>query len=618
RSQKSQSFALLTLCLVFFPAVNGFTQDELNVNIAAVNTNYFPQIHLYVQVTDEDGEPIMGLAQENFDLLEDNQGAYFDVRPYLVEGTSFGLALDCSGSMGSYQDNVVEACTTFINNMRPLDNASIIFYESYNNTQVMQPMTNNQAALINAANQYYASGQTALWYGYYLALEQCQEELIPRVLIGFTDGQDNQSYSFTLESVALFARSLGCPIYTIGIGSVDPGPMIEVAELTHGQFIHTTADSLEFYYNQIQRAYQYMYEVAYISPNPLTNGGARTPEVLVDAIANTASDTVQYAAPWVLDFAPRITLTPGTLDTLMTEPQLNNTPLTVQAWVVDNDVLTLVRIKHRRIGETTWNHGAMANVSDSLYSFTFEDWYVQDPGIEFYLIAIDSYMHVINMPQYNPGLYPYQVHVLPNTSPWITHEANPSHPAGTPMFVSCEAMDTTNSIERVELFFRMTDEIFNVVVSMDNIAGNTWEGEIFGYMLEANEYMIYFIRAWDNYGAYVDNGPHLVQIVTAVEPPEGSAIPATFKMHQNFPNPFNAETTLLIDLVRETPITLSIYDLHGRLVNRLSSGELYAPGSHRVVWNGTNSAGQVVGAGIYFAELVADHTTEMRKMVLLH
>ncbi|MBU1651191.1 VWA domain-containing protein [bacterium] len=489
-----------------------FAQDPVNVNVVGFNSNYFPQIHLYVQVTDAVNEPIIGLIQDDFEVNEDGAIASFDVRPFLVEGTSFGMALDCSGSMSGQYYNVVSACTTFVSNMRPLDNAAVIFFEDYYDTRVMQTMTNDHALANNAIAQYDTSGGTAMWYGYYKALEQCQEELLPRVIIGFTDGNDNSSGSYTIDTVALFARALGCPVFTIGLGSVNPAPLIQIAEMTDGQYIHTTPDSLIYYYAQIQHAYQNMYEIAYISPNPVPNGANRVPEVWADWLGDNDSDTTSYISPWVLDFAPRITLTPYVTDTLMVNSQPAATPLTIKAWITDNDGLSLVRLKHRSIGATVWNYGAMVNVSDSLWTYTLEDWYVQDPGIEFYILAIDNYLHVVNAPQYNPGQYPYQVHVQPNVGPQITHNPISSWPAGIPLTLSCEVEDQTNTVANVEMFFRKTTDIFPIVIALTNTGGNTWEGTINGDQLTEQGDLIYFLRAWDDYGAYMDHGEHYIDV----------------------------------------------------------------------------------------------------------
>jgi hypothetical protein len=54
--------------------------------------------------------------------------------------------------------------------------------------------------------------------------------------------------------------------------------------------------------------------------------------------------------------------------------------------------------------------------------------------------------------------------------------------------------------------------------------------------------------------------------VTDEEPP---SIPTRFNLYQNFPNPFNSETTISYNLPKMTPIHLMIYDLTGRKIRTL-------------------------------------------------
>jgi flagellar hook assembly protein FlgD len=61
---------------------------------------------------------------------------------------------------------------------------------------------------------------------------------------------------------------------------------------------------------------------------------------------------------------------------------------------------------------------------------------------------------------------------------------------------------------------------------------------------------------------------------------------------------------------------LAVYDVSGRLVKVLSSGQISA-GSHVVRWDGTNSLGASVASAVYFYKLRADDTELVKKMVLL-
>lgn len=93
-------------------------------------------------------------------------------------------------------------------------------------------------------------------------------------------------------------------------------------------------------------------------------------------------------------------------------------------------------------------------------------------------------------------------------------------------------------------------------------------------------------------------------------------LPDTYLLHQNYPNPFNPGTVVQFDLPAAAEVRLTVYDLLGREIIRLVDGRMEA-GYHRVVWNGTNSAGREMPTGIYLARLATPGFTKAIKMVLL-
>ncbi len=83
-------------------------------------------------------------------------------------------------------------------------------------------------------------------------------------------------------------------------------------------------------------------------------------------------------------------------------------------------------------------------------------------------------------------------------------------------------------------------------------------------------------------------------------------LPREFELYQNFPNPFNATTTLRYALPaisgQQSAVSLKIYNLLGKevatLVNRRQRG-----GYYRVTWDGKDEEGREVGSGVYFCQL---------------
>jgi hypothetical protein len=95
-----------------------------------------------------------------------------------------------------------------------------------------------------------------------------------------------------------------------------------------------------------------------------------------------------------------------------------------------------------------------------------------------------------------------------------------------------------------------------------------------------------------------------------------AVVPATFTLHQNFPNPFNPITILKYDLPSDALVTLSIYNMLGREITQLVNTNQEA-GFKSVQWNATDSFGKPVSAGVYLYQIRAGEFVQTRKMVLL-
>jgi hypothetical protein len=104
--------------------------------------------------------------------------------------------------------------------------------------------------------------------------------------------------------------------------------------------------------------------------------------------------------------------------------------------------------------------------------------------------------------------------------------------------------------------------------------------------------------------------------ISAIPAMEGNIQPTEYHLAQNYPNPFNPSTTISFDLVATEQVNLKIYDINGRLVRTLVDGAA-AAGTHQVKWDGRDSMGNVVTAGIYMYRLQAGNMNFVRKMILV-
>jgi hypothetical protein len=100
----------------------------------------------------------------------------------------------------------------------------------------------------------------------------------------------------------------------------------------------------------------------------------------------------------------------------------------------------------------------------------------------------------------------------------------------------------------------------------------------------------------------------------------GISLPRAFGLGQNFPNPFNPQTTISFDLsgtndAGVVPVRLEIFDIRGRHLVTLFNGELEA-GHHQFSWDGRDDSGHTVPSGVYIYRLDTGNGSSARKMVL--
>jgi hypothetical protein len=81
------------------------------------------------------------------------------------------------------------------------------------------------------------------------------------------------------------------------------------------------------------------------------------------------------------------------------------------------------------------------------------------------------------------------------------------------------------------------------------------------------------------------------------------------------PNPFNASTDLGYSLPQAGRLRLKVYSVTGREVAVLVDGMQNA-GEYRVRWDGRDREGQLLPAGVYFAQLELGDRIESQKLVL--
>jgi hypothetical protein len=128
------------------------------------------------------------------------------------------------------------------------------------------------------------------------------------------------------------------------------------------------------------------------------------------------------------------------------------------------------------------------------------------------------------------------------------------------------------------------------------------------------------IGRMDLRGAVIDGVLYgdTTNVITSVENYNDSIIlPITLELEQNYPNPFNAGTTINFTLSRFTSISLVIYNIEGKEVNRLLYNKDYLPGNYSIYWDGKNKYNQIVSSGVYFYSILQNSKPVKTKSMIL-
>ncbi len=89
-----------------------------------------------------------------------------------------------------------------------------------------------------------------------------------------------------------------------------------------------------------------------------------------------------------------------------------------------------------------------------------------------------------------------------------------------------------------------------------------------------------------------------------------------FTLSPNYPNPFNAATTITYHIPENNRVRLTVYNLLGQKIKTLVQGRR-TKGDHSVIWDGCDAQGRQVASGVFLYRLRSGHQIQSRKMILL-
>lgn len=90
-----------------------------------------------------------------------------------------------------------------------------------------------------------------------------------------------------------------------------------------------------------------------------------------------------------------------------------------------------------------------------------------------------------------------------------------------------------------------------------------------------------------------------------------SEIPSSFLLFQNFPNPFNPLTKIKYQILKNSFVSIKVFNIYGKEVSTLVS-EMQNTGTYEVSFDATE-----LSSGIYFCKLETNDFVQTNKMILL-
>jgi hypothetical protein len=95
-------------------------------------------------------------------------------------------------------------------------------------------------------------------------------------------------------------------------------------------------------------------------------------------------------------------------------------------------------------------------------------------------------------------------------------------------------------------------------------------------------------------------------------------VPDKFSLGNNYPNPFNPETTIPIHLPEKSKVSLRVYNILGQCVRIIVNSKLMDAGIYNITFNGKDNLGRNLPSGIYIYTIETDKfKNDAKKMILI-
>ena len=159
------------------------------------------------------------------------------------------------------------------------------------------------------------------------------------------------------------------------------------------------------------------------------------------------------------------------------------------------------------------------------------------------------------------------------------------------------------------------DQFTNILINAPNLSEPSLEVE----QIETNTLYFWRVRAQNGAGASDWSAPFSFTSSNVASTSNEEELPqSAFTLLPPYPNPSTGYVWIEVGIkfVSAEPLTLSVYDVRGRLITTLFDG-VPSLGSSQFVWDGTNEWGQTVASGTYYFRLTHKDQQRIKSVVLV-
>ena len=174
------------------------------------------------------------------------------------------------------------------------------------------------------------------------------------------------------------------------------------------------------------------------------------------------------------------------------------------------------------------------------------------------------------------------------------------------LYTECVDVETLFYGDTSDILIIQDDDVGSYIPFYDiNTLGNLCPGESYRIILSSDEVIEFEETLTFASNMVVGDGFNTFSLNDEL------SIPERFSLEEPYPNPFNPITMLNFAIPSEVHVSISVYNLQGRKIETLLSGNLEA-GYHSVKWNADDHA-----SGMYFVKMIAGDYMDTQKLMLI-